>query len=172
MKGRSHPQCSVLRVICQKVSFAPLRETFVEPYNARAMFKRHHLLVLIVVLLTVCSVIAGTRKMQSIPTGNWGGQHINMKVGAKSATIEYDCATGVIQGPLVIDRDGNFKLRGTHRRQRGGPVRADETPQDHPATYTGSIKGNTMTLNLKVGDSEEETFTLEKGKEGELFRCK
>ncbi len=136
------------------------------------MFKRHHTLVLILVLLAVCSVIAETRKMQSIPTGNWGGQHINMKVGTKSATIEYDCATGVIQGPLVIDRDGNFKLHGTHRMQRGGPVRADETPQDHPATYTGSIKGNTMTLNLKVGDSEEETFTLEKGKEGELFRCK
>ena len=32
------------------------------------------------------------------------------------------------------------------------------------------IKGNTMTLNLKVGDSDAETFTLEKGKEGELFR--
>ena len=110
--------------------------------------------------------------MRYIPTGNWGGQHINIKVGAKSATIEYDCASGVIQGPLIIDADGNFNLRGTHRMQRGGPTRADETPNDRPATYTGSIKGNTMTLNLKLSDSDEETFTLEKGKEGELFRCK
>jgi len=110
--------------------------------------------------------------MQSIPTGTWGGEHINMKVGAKSATIEYDCASGVIQGPLIIDADGKFNLRGTHRMRRGGPTRADEKPNDHPATYTGSIKGNTMTLNLKIGDSDEETFTLEKGKEGELFRCK
>jgi hypothetical protein len=136
------------------------------------MFKKQHIPVLILVLLAACFVIAEARKMQSIPTGNWGGQHINMKVGAKSATIEYDCATGMIQGPLVVDANGNFKLRGTHQRQHGGPIRSDETPQDHPATYTGSIKGNTMTLNLKVGDSEEETFTLEKGKEGELFRCK
>ena len=110
--------------------------------------------------------------MQRIPTGNWGGQHINMKVGAKSATIEYDCATGVIQGPLVVDSDGNFNLRGTHRMQRGGPTRADEAANDHPATYTGSIKGNTMTLNLKLSDSDVETFTLEKGKQGELVRCK
>ena len=110
--------------------------------------------------------------MRRIPTGTWGGQHINMKVGAKSATIEYDCATGTIRGPLVVDSHGNFNLRGTHRMQRGGPVRADETPNDHPATYTGSIKGNTMTLNLKLSDSDVETFTLEKGKEGELFRCK
>lgn len=110
--------------------------------------------------------------MQRIPIGNWGGQHINMKVGAKSATIEYDCATGVIQGPLLVDRDGNFNLRGTHTMQRGGPVRADEKPNEVPATYTGSIKGNMMTLKLKVSDEEVETFTLEKGKQGELFKCK
>jgi hypothetical protein len=128
--------------------------------------------VLLVGLLLLTSVTAEIRKMQRIPTGNWGGQHINMKVGAKSATIEYDCATGVIQGPLVVDRDGNFNLRGTHRMQRGGPTRADETANGHPATYTGSIKGNTMTLNLKLSDSDVETFTLEKGKQGELVRCK
>ena len=126
----------------------------------------------IIGLLLLVSVTARTQKMRYIPTGNWGGQHINIKVGAKSATIEYDCASGVIQGPLIIDADGNFNLRGTHRMQRGGPTRADETPNDRPATYTGSIKGNTMTLNLKLSDSDEETFTLEKGKEGELFRCK
>ena len=136
------------------------------------MFKKHYIGVLFVGLLLLVSVIARTRKMQNIPTGNWGGQHINMKVGAKSATIEYDCASGTIKGPLVVDGDGNFNLRGTHRMQRGGPTRADETPNDHPATYTGSIKGNMMTLKLKISDSDEETFTLEKGKEGELFRCK
>jgi hypothetical protein len=48
--------------------------------------------------------------------------------------------------------------------ERGGPVRADETPKDLPATYTGSIRGNSMTLNLKVSDAEVETFKLEKGK--------
>jgi hypothetical protein len=129
-------------------------------------------MVAVVVLLAVCSVIAETRKMQRIPTGNWGGQHINIKVTPQSATIEYDCATGVIQGPLVIDRNGNFNLHGTHRMERGGPVRADETPKELPATYTGSIRGNSMTLNLKVSDAEVETFKLEKGKEGELFKCK
>jgi hypothetical protein len=136
------------------------------------MSSKNGIAVLLVGLLLLISVPAVTRKMRRIPTGMWGGQHINMKVGAKSASIEYDCATGTIRGPLVVDSEGNFTLRGTHRMQRGGPVRADETPNDHPATYTGSIKGNTMTLNLKLSDSDVETFTLEKGKEGELFRCK
>ena len=110
--------------------------------------------------------------MERIATGVWGGQHINIEVGEKSAAIEYDCASGVIDGPLVVDSDGNFNLRGKHRMERGGPVRADEKPAERPATYIGTIKGNTMTLTLKLNDSDEETFTLEKGKQGELFKCK
>jgi hypothetical protein len=112
-------------------------------------------------------------KQQRIATGVWGGQHIQIKVGANSATIEYDCARGVIDGPLVTDSDGNFRLHGTHNMERGGPVRADEDSKKTPATYTGSVKGNTMTLTLKLaGSSDEETFTLERGKEGEIVKCR
>ena len=123
------------------------------------------LLVSIVLLFTMMNI-------QRIPTGVWGGQHINIEVGEKSATIEYDCANGVINGPLTVDANGNFKLRGTHRIERGGPIRADDDSKGEPASYTGSIKGNTMTLTLKVGDGDAETFTLEKGKEGRLVKCK
>lgn len=128
--------------------------------------------VLLVLMLLTISVAAAIQKMRVISTGLWGGQHISMKVGTKSATIEYDCATGVIDGPLRVDADGHFNLRGIHRMERGGPIRADETPKGQPATYTGSIEGNKMTLTLKLDDSDAETFTLEKGKEGELFKCK
>ncbi|HEX6733161.1 MAG TPA: hypothetical protein VF074_24275 [Pyrinomonadaceae bacterium] len=128
--------------------------------------------VLLVFLVFFISVTAKSQNMQRIPTGVWGGQHINIEVGEKSVTIEYDCASGVINGPLVVDNNGNFKLRGTHRVERGGPIRAGDDTKGQPATYTGSIKGNTMTLNLKIGDGEAETFTLEKGKEGELVKCK
>src|ERR1044072_7198740 len=137
------------------------------------MFSRKSIATLVIVLVSVFTVAAKIQKMQRIATGSWGGQPISMNVTAKAATIEYDCATGVINGPLVIDADGNFNLRGTHRMERGGPVRADDKPVDHPATYTGTIKGNAMTLTLKIGDdSEEETFILEKGKPGDLVKCK
>lgn len=136
------------------------------------MFSQTRARVLLIFGLLLVSVTAKAWSMQRIATGVWGGQHINIKVGAKSATIEYDCASGVIDGPLVVDSDGNFNLRGHHKMERGGPVRSDDNPVQHPATYTGSIKGNKMTLTLKLGDSDEETFTLEKGKPGELFKCK
>jgi hypothetical protein len=128
--------------------------------------------VFLVSVVLFISVVARTQNMQRIPTGVWGGQHINIEVGEKSATIEYDCASGVINGPLIVDASGNFNLRGTHRIERGGPIRADDDSKGQPATYTGSIKGNTMTLTLKVGDADAETFTLEKGKEGKLVKCK
>ena len=127
---------------------------------------------LLVGLVLLISVTAKTKSMQRIATGEWGGLHISLKVGEKSATIEYDCASGVIDGPLVVDSKGNFNLRGTHHAERGGPLRADDEPKKIPATYIGSIKGNTMTLTLKLSDTDEETFTLEKGKAGELFKCK
>lgn len=135
---------------------------------ATTMFWRKSILVLI--LLTVS--VAAMEKMQRIARGVWGGQHIKIEVGTKSAAIEYDCASGVIEGPLVVDANGNFKLHGIHRMERGGPVRADEKPKEIPATYMGSIKGDTMTLTLKIEDADDETFTLEKGKPGELFKCK
>ena len=138
------------------------------------MFLQKTVRVLVVFLVLLISVMAKPQNMQRIARGVWGGPHINIEVGAKSATIEYDCASGVIDGPLVVESNGNFKLRGTHRMERGGPVRMDEKPAEYPATYTGTIKGNTMTLTLKLAnsDSDEETFTLEKGKQGELFKCK
>ena len=115
---------------------------------------------------------AGVAEMQRIPTGIWGGEHINIEVGEKSASIEYDCAHGMIEGPLLVDANGRFNLRGTHTPERGGPIRMDEQPRSQPASYMGSVNGGKMTVTLKLKDSEEETFTLEKGKQGELFKCK
>lgn len=128
---------------------------------------------LVFYLLLIASITLGSaQKMQKIATGTWGGQHINIDVGADSATIEYDCAHGTIEGPLVVDAAGNFEWCGTHTRERGGPIREDRPPQAHPATYTGTIKGDVMTLRLKLSEDDVETFTLKKGKQGRLVKCK
>jgi hypothetical protein len=125
-------------------------------------------------LLMLCAVVlVYSRMMERIPRGEWGGTHISMDVGERSATIEYDCAHGEIPGPLNIAADGKFELPGTFTPERGGPVRADETQQAQSATYSGTIKGNQMSLTLKIkGSDETETFTLEKGKPADLFKCK
>jgi hypothetical protein len=136
------------------------------------MFSLKSALVLLVLWLLISGIAVAFQTKRRIANGVWGGPHISIKVGADSAAVEYDCANGVINGPLRIDADGRFAWRGVHRMERGGPVRADEKPAEHPATYTGSITGNTMKLTLKVEDLDAETFTLEKGRPGELFKCK
>ena len=136
------------------------------------MFSLKSALVVLVLWLLISGIAVAFQNTRRIANGEWGGQHIHINVGADSAEVEYDCASGVINGPLRFDADGHFVWRGVHRMERGGPVRADEKPAEHPATYSGSIKGNTMELTLKVEDLDAETFTLEKGKPGELFKCK
>ena len=139
------------------------------------MHFRRSLVVLVVggllLAASMNSVIA--QKSERIAKGLWGGPHISIGVGAESAKLEFDCAHGVIEGPLDVDSEGKFQLRGTFTPERGGPVRADENQRALAATYAGEIKGNTMTLKLKVSDEDDtETFTLEKGKTGRLMKCK
>jgi len=128
--------------------------------------------VLFVVVFSA-GVIVYSRFQQGMPRGEWGGDHVNMNVGDGSAKLEFDCATGYIAGPLSVDQHGKFQLHGTFTPERGGPIRAGESSREQPASYSGEIKDHTMTLILKIGDSDEtETFTLEKGKAGHIVKCK
>ena len=130
-------------------------------------------LVVLCLLVFSGAVLVYSRMMQRIPRGEWGGAHIHMDVGEQSATIEYDCAHGEIAGPLTIDDEGKFKLRGTFTPEHGGPIRADESANSKTASYSGEINGDSMKLIMKLADSDEpETFTLEKGKAGRLTKCK
>ncbi|MGH9873391.1 MAG: hypothetical protein ACRD9S_13135 [Pyrinomonadaceae bacterium] len=112
--------------------------------------------------------------MQRVSTGTWGAPHIRVEVGQNSASIDYDCANGTIDGPLTFDSKGRFTWRGTHHREGPGPIRVDSESKGRPALYTGSIKGDTMTLTVKLTDTDEvlETYTLKRGGHGRVFKCK
>lgn len=132
-----------------------------------------YIFAVVCLLLFSFGALVYSRMTQGIPRGEWGGDHISMNVGEGSAKLEFDCAHGYIQGPLVVDDAGKFQWRGTFAPERGGPVRLGETSREQTATYSGELKGNTMTLNLKIADADDtETFTLEKGKTGKLVKCK
>jgi hypothetical protein len=121
------------------------------------------------------AVIGGKpRKMQNIPAGTWGGPSIRIEITAGAATIEYDCANGTITGPLKFDRNGKFSLAGTHVRERGGPVRLNEDRPRQPARFSGWTDGKKMTLTVTLTNGKEEigTFTLERGKESRLRKCR
>lgn len=125
------------------------------------------------ILIIAATAASRPRKMQRISTGSWGAPHIRIDVGQNSATIDYDCANGTIDGPLTFDSKGRFTWRGTHRREGPGPIRMG-MESGHPAIYNGSVKGDTMILTVKLTDSNEvvDTYTLKRGSFGKVFKCK
>ena len=131
------------------------------------------LIVSAVVLFSMAGFVQA-KKPRTVANGNWGGQHIQMSVTSGSAQIEYDCANGTITGPLKIDSRGQFELKGTHRVERGGPVRNDEGQQGEAAKYTGWTDGKKMTLTVTLVNSKTEigTFELTRGSAGRIFKCR
>jgi len=107
-----------------------------------------------------------------VAAGEWGGEHIGLVVATNGATVEYDCASGTIDEPLVAS-NGMFSAAGTHTRGHGGPIRQDEIPDKHPARYEGHIGGETMILDVTLTDSGEKLgrYTLVRGRSARVFKC-
>ena len=133
---------------------------------------RKAILSALLAALAVSCAMASTAKDGAL-RGRWGGLHISLELTAEGGTIEYDCAYGMIDGPVVPDREGRFEAAGTHTAERGGPVREGEEKQRRPARYRGKVSGKTLTLTVTLTDSNEEigTFTLTRGAVPRLMKC-
>jgi hypothetical protein len=66
-----------------------------------------------------------------------------MTVIQSGATLRQTCASGTLDQPLFLDAASHFDVTGKYTRQVAGPIRPEDT---HPARYTGSTDGSTMTL--------------------------
>lgn len=106
-------------------------------------------------------------------TGVWGGDHISMTVTDAGTHLEFDCAYGDISGALIPDSAGAVETVGTYVRERGGPIRLDETPESHPAQYNGRVTENTMQLTIRLVDRDVlvGTFVLTRGASGRVVKC-
>lgn len=141
------------------------------------MFLQNSIRLLVLVsfaLLISYSAESRPRKMQRLSQGTWGGSQIRINIGQPNASLDYPCASGTIEGPLTFDSKGRFTWRGTHSSEQPGPVRVGQDSDSKPAIYTGSIKGDTMTLTVKLPTSKEAlgTFTLKRGVTGRVFKCR
>ncbi len=93
---------------------------------------------------------------------------------ASGATIEFDCGHGNIAQPITPDAAGEFSVAGTYTPEMGGPVRRDNPPRDLPATYKGTVNGDTMHLEvlLQEKDRQPPPFTLTRGSAGRVVKCR
>jgi hypothetical protein len=108
-----------------------------------------------------------------LPAGVWGGDHVSMAVADTSTHLELDCAHGDIPAVLTVDRHGQFSVAGTYVREHGGPIRQDEILDSRPAIYSGLVGSTTMTLTIRLSDTNESigAFTLVSGSPGRIVKC-
>src|SRR4051794_37441278 len=124
------------------------------------------------ILTALCCPIATAReKTHPIPKSTWGGDHVIMQVVESGAQREFDCAAGQISEPLAMDDKGNFDVHGTFAAEHPGPTTRD-ADAGAAAHYTGHVDGDTMTLKIVRGNEEMGAFTLTRGREPILRKCR
>jgi hypothetical protein len=106
-------------------------------------------------------------------SGQWGGPDIALEVTAEGIDINFNCATGHINGSITPDSEGNFSVKGSYIAEHGGPMRSDENSNARQATYKGKITGYKMTLTVSFPDGAVDVgpFNLERGNQGRIHKC-
>jgi hypothetical protein len=115
----------------------------------------------------------GGGETKRVSPGVWGAMGVAMEVTDSGATIEYDCARGTIDQPLLLDADSRFDIKGRHLREHGGPIREGEESRGEPVRYVGQVTGDTMTLTVKSEGSDTAigSYKLVHGKTGRIRKC-
>src|SRR5437867_6345063 len=89
--------------------------------------------------LVMAAIAASGAVKRPIPSGVWGGEHLRLEVTATGGALEYDCATGTVDGRLVIDERGRFTGKGTYAPEHGGPVRRGDQSANARVLYSGVV---------------------------------
>src|ERR1700694_1883701 len=117
--------------------------------------------------ILACSAATSTPITQVV--GTWGGDNAGLIVSNTDVHIHIGCTLGDAVGPIHPDANGRFEATGTYN--------VDAYPVDrgitHPATFTGQIIDQTMTLTVSLTDIARVLgpVTLTYGKEPQMGPC-
>jgi hypothetical protein len=119
---------------------------------------------LLLLLLCACG-----RASEPLPLGTWGGEDAGVIVEANSAHVHIGCTKGDTDGPLAVDDEGRFEATGTYDVD-AFPVERDIL---HPARFSGRVSGETMTLEVRLTDSDQRLgpVTLRLGQAPAMRQC-
>lgn len=120
-------------------------------------------------LLAACA----TAPAEGVPiVGEWGGPHVGLSLTPAGGSLDYDCAAGTIEGPLIIRSGGTFVGEGVHTPGWGGPEIAGQVRPSYRIRYSGLVQGSTMTFEGRTENGVRiGPFTLRRGAEPIILRC-
>ncbi len=117
--------------------------------------------------LLACSAATSTPITQIV--GTWGGDNAGLIVNNTDVHVHIGCTLGDALGPINPDANGRFVATGTYN--------VDAYPVDrgitHPATFSGQIVAQTMTLTVSLSDTARVLgpVTLVYGQEPKMGPC-
>ena len=116
---------------------------------------------------------AAAGQPRRVALGLWGGEHVRMVVSGVGARLEYDCASGTIDQPMILDARGGFDVKGSYTLDRGGPRRQEQVPVGR-ARYAGRVDGDMMRLTVTLATSKEPVgaFALTRDQDALLTKCR
>lgn len=125
----------------------------------------------LVALTTVTGIALADAR--DLPIGLWGGEHLRLLVTRSGGELEFDCAAGVIEEPIVLNDRGRFEARGSYTPEHGGPGH-DGRPASVRARYAGAVVSDTMKLTVTDERSRTliGTFQLKRGADTLLAKCR
>lgn len=108
---------------------------------------------------------------RTLAAGAWGGDTVIFEVVADGADLEFECARGRIDKAITLDGKGDFDLPGTFGAEGRGPARDGDRAAAN-ARYRGHVEGETMSLEVTVGDRQMGPFTLTRDRRPFLKKCR
>ena len=117
-------------------------------------------------LLAIFGCATSTSTPIAEVAGTWGGDNAGLIVDQTDVHVHIGCTLGDAVGPIKPGPDGRFAATGTYNVD-AYPVNRGIT---HPATFTGRIVGETMTLTVSLNDTARVLgpVTLVYGKEPQM----
>ncbi len=123
--------------------------------------------ILAAAVIYACASTSGTPITEV--SGTWGGDDAGLIATDTSAHVHIGCTLGDTKGKIIADLDGRFSI--------GGTFNVDAYPIDrgiiHPAQFSGTIVGRTMTLTVVLTDNGRQLgpVSLTLGKEPKMGPC-
>jgi hypothetical protein len=107
-------------------------------------------MVAVAVVCLLVDACAGTPtepRDTTLPTGRWAGDGACLSVAVDGCDLVVGCGHGRFPLPAV-HADGTFEVNGTYRIEVG-PISINPAP---PATFSGILRGQTLTLSVTPSD--------------------
>ena len=103
--------------------------------------------------------------------GDWAGDGFAVRPAPTGTIVQGQCAWGKIEGRILLDGDGGFRVKGYFNPYSSGYRLSDINRRDLPAVFEGRVTGQTMRLTLRTANKPARRLVLREGARIKFPKC-